>query len=266
MINNIINKVATLPRIINRNNNKPNQDNNEDNNDNNNNANTNKDKININITTTHGRDKTITNIINTMPNKNMFNFKHIKRAAPSLDSILCRTKQPSLGAKYGPSTKCRSPNCKCCKLMSNKESTRLRVRNKRTTIRTAAGNCQSKNIVYLVMCKLCHKPYTGKTTQHCHCRMNQHRWCFSNYIKHHGQVKLKTARDEDNYALGIHLYNDHGLRSDQNFDDAYEVYILEVTQPRIIDIREHMWIHRLQSLTPSGINLASTYGLPMLSY
>ena len=160
--------------------------------------------------------------------------------------------------------KCNAPLCKCCKLMSNTESTRLRVGNKRTNIRTGAGDCKTRNAIYLVMCKLCHKPYTGKTTQQTHSRMNQHRWCFGNYIKKHGKLTLKTPKDEDNYALGMHLYNDHNLRNEQNFDDAYELCILEVSSPCILDIREHMWIHRLKSLAPNGLNLASTYGLPML--
>ena len=105
----------------------------------------------------------------------------------------------------------------------------------------------------------------GKTTQPLHCRMNQHRWNFVNYVKKNGKVAMKTAKDEDNYALGMHLFNDHKLQSETNFDDVYDLYILEVTQPRILDVREHMWIHRLKTLAPLGLNLASTYGLPIIS-
>ena len=57
--------------------------------------------------------------------------------------------------------------------------------------------------------------------------------------------KDDIQKDEDNYALGMHLYNDHHLQNEQQFDDAYSVYILEVCSPRILDMREHMWIHRL---------------------
>ena len=76
---------------------------------------------------------------------------------------------------------------------------------------------------------------------------------------------MNTSKDEDNYALGMHLYDEHGVEDERKFNKAYEVYILEVTQPKIIDVREHMWIHRLQSLSPFGLNLASTFGMPLLS-
>ena len=149
--------------------------------------------------------------------------------------------------------------------MTNKNSANLTVGGRRTKVKTAAGDCRSKNVVYLVACKHCQKHYVGKTTQPTRCRMNQHRWNFGNYIRKKGTVKLNTAKDEDNYALGMHLYHDHGIKNEQSFDDAYELSILEVSQPRILDVREHMWIHRLKSLAPQGLNLASTYGLPLLS-
>ena len=78
-------------------------------------------------------------------------------------------------------------------------------------------------------------------------------------------MTIKTDKDKDKYALGMHLYIDHNFTNETQFDDAFNVYILEVTQPRIIDVREHMWIHKLKTLDPVGINLASTYGLPLLS-
>ena len=76
---------------------------------------------------------------------------------------------------------------------------------------------------------------------------------------------MKTSEEEDNYALCMHLYNEHGVKDELQFNEAYELYILEVTQPRTIDVREHMWIHRLQSVSPLGLNLASTFGMPLLS-
>ena len=115
-----------------------------------------------------------------------------------------------------------------------------------------------------IICKCCNKYYVGKTTQQTHSRMNQHRSCFMNYSKKLGKVKI-SQKDEDNYALGIHLYNEHNLTSKDQFDKALDLYILEVSQPRIIDVREHMWIHRLKSLTPVGLNLAPTFGIPLLS-
>ena len=201
-----------------------------------------------------------------MPNKDMFKFNHIKRTAPSLNNSLCRTKYPSLGPKFGTSVACGNPICKCCIQMSGKDTVDLKVglKRKRTKVRCGKGDCSSRNVIYLVKCKCCDKHYVGKTTQQLHSRMNQHRWCFGNFITKQGNINLQTEKDQDNYALGMHLYNEHGVRNLQQFNAMYEVSILEVTQPRIIDAREHAWIHRLKSINPLGLNLASTFGLPML--
>ena len=205
------------------------------------------------------------NILTTMPNKHLFNIKRIKRAAPSLNSILCKTKQPSLGLKHGTSAKCNVHRCRTCQLMSNTDSVTLQVGNRKLTIQTGAGDCSCRNVIYLVLCKCCRKYYVGKTTQPLHCRFNQHRWCFENFVKKHGQVTLKTEKDKDKYALGMHLYNDHNFTNEHQFNNAFTVHILEVTQPRIIDVREHMWIHKLKTLDPVGINVACTFGIPLIS-
>ena len=254
MVNNIINKVLTLPRIIN--NTKKQEANTLNTNDNN--------KIHIKVISTYGRDKPLTNIVNTIPNKDKFKFNHIKRAAPSLNSILCRKKYPSLGPKFGPSERCRKNRCKCCKLMSEKEVASIANKCKRRKIHTGAGKCTTRNVIYLALCRCCCKYYVGKTTQQLNGRTNHHRACFVKYVKSNG--KLKVAKEKlDNYAMGIHLFNEHDIKLEKSFDEAYELYILEICSPKILDVKEHMWIHKLKALAPHGLNLGQTYGFPLLS-
>lgn len=79
-----------------------------------------------------------------------------------------------------------------------------------------------------------------------------------------GEVKVdKEALDR--FALGLHLYKDHGLRGKEDFDESFDLFILEVCSPRVLDIKEHMWIHKLKTLTPKGLNLGKTFGFPLLS-
>ena len=83
-------------------------------------------------------------------------------------------------------------------------------------------------------------------------------------MKRNGNLVVDPEK-MDNYTLGMHLYNKHDLKTKDEFDEAYELYILEVCTPRILDVKEHMWIHRLKALAPNGLNLNNTYGLPILS-
>ena len=119
------------------------------------------------------------------------------------------------------------------------------------------------NIVYLVQCKCCNKNYVGRTTQTLSERINCHRACFLRYVKSNGRCVI-TSEKLDVFALGIHLFNEHNLTTKRQFDESYELYVLEVCSPRIIDVKEHMWIHRLKTLAPNGLNLSNTYGLPLL--
>ena len=148
--------------------------------------------------------------------------------------------------------------------MSNKSSISVRIGGKQKLIQTSAGNCVSKHIIYLALCKCCKLYYVGRTTQALNARTNLHRACFVKYVKSNGNMVIDPNK-LDNYSLGIHLYNGHNLRTKKQFDETYELYILEVCAPRILDVREHMWIHRLKALTPNGLNLNNTYGLPLLS-
>ena len=44
-------------------------------------------------------------------------------------------------------------------------------------VRFAPGNCNSRNILYLVTCKFCHKIYVGESVQKMSKRFTDHRHC-----------------------------------------------------------------------------------------
>ena len=254
MVNNIIDKVNTLPRTLGKRNQVMSNNNNND---------TNNDKIGIRVVSTYGRDQPLINILENMPNKSMFKFNYVKRTASSLHNTLCNSKYASLGPKLGCSRKCNRSRCKCCKLMSNKCSFTTHIGGKNIRFHTGSGKCTTKNVIYLALCKCCQKYYVGRTTQPLNARTNCHRACFVRYVKSNGKLAVPT-KNLDNFALGMHLYNTHNLTTKKQFDEAYELYVLEVCSPRILDIKEHMWIHKLKSLSPNGLNLTNTFGLPLL--
>ena len=74
------------------------------------------------------------------------------RRAKSLKDILVRAKIPQIKNKgwCGP---CKGPRCEICKHI-------VPTRNF-----TSSTNCRSKNVVYLISCKTCHKQYTGSSEE-----------------------------------------------------------------------------------------------------
>ena len=139
------------------------------------------------------------------------------------------------------------------------------INSKKERFKSAAGSCTSKNVVYSAICKLCNKLYVGKTTQMICGRICLHKSAYNRYRKLKGNVAgLNVEEMDDTFALSIHLYNEHGLDTNEAFKDNYKFAILEHCSPKILQLREHIWIQRLQSLTPLGLNLNIPFGFPLL--
>ena len=69
--------------------------------------------------------------------------------------------------------------------------------------------------------------------------------------------------EDDESALGAHLHR-HGFRDRDDFDNVYEVCVLEVCSPRVLEVKEHINIHRTNSLSPNGINVSNPFCMPLL--
>ena len=132
--------------------------------------------------------------------------------------------------------------------------------------RTASGDCMSRNIIYAGTCLLCLKNYTGKTTQHHANRNNGHRAKYIRYGKQLASgVVMNLNNLDDEYSLGIHLHDVHNISDADGFDKYYRFTILEHCNPRDIGKKEHIWIQKLRTLYPHGLNRNSPFGLPLLT-
>ena len=67
----------------------------------------------------------------------------------------------------------------------------------------------------------------------------------------------------DDFALGHHLY-EHGYRNFEDFNKFYEVCLLDVVSPKILEVKEHSYIHKLSSLRPLGLNIKNPFSIPLL--
>ena len=122
------------------------------------------------------------------------------------------------------------------------------IMNKKLKIKTAKGDCKSKNFIYGVTCKLCQKYYVGKSTQLCHKRVNGHRDSLVHYIENHNTINRSTDIEvKDKYSLANHLHISHNILKDTGLDDNYEFTNLEKCAPKSLDVNEHLWIQKLRT-------------------
>ena len=70
--------------------------------------------------------------------------------------------------------------------------------------------------------------------------------------------------DKDLYQLGLHLHQDHGQTDPKAFDELIKFGILEIVNPADIEKKEYLWMHRLNTFQPVGINIEYPFGIPFL--
>jgi hypothetical protein len=182
-------------------------------------------------------------------------FQFVKRTGASIRSRVNRVKNLALGKRFGKTRTCHSRNCGICDMISDQDQYRYN----KTTVKTAEGSCASYNIIYLVVCSLCRKHYAGRSTRTLRTRIGEHRRYFYQIIDN-----KPFQLDNDDFALGSHLYHEHGCRDRSDFNKVYKISILEICSPKVIDMKEHLYIHRLNSLNPNGLNISNPLSIPVL--
>jgi len=188
-------------------------------------------------------------------------FTFVKKVGPNIKCHVNNLKHQALGTKKGGVMKCRGHGCKCCKMLNSATSTV--VNDKR--VRLANGTCKTYNICYLAVCGICNKPYTGRTVDPLHKRINGHRHMYKDILKKYEENNLSLLdTDNDLYTLGLHLHLEHGCTNPNDFDRLLKFAILEVVNPSNINVKEFKWMHQLNSFQPIGINVEYPFGLPYL--
>ena len=88
--------------------------------------------------------------------------------------------------------------------------------------------------------------------------MAGHRECFYKVLANE-EVDLSS----DDYSLGLHLVNDHGAVDRGDFNESFQVHIVENCSPSTLEKKEH--IHKYKTLYPVGLNKINPFGLSILS-
>ena len=209
------------------------------------------------VISTFGSDKELTDITKKIEkHSDSINFKYVKKTGPSLKNLLVKSKRPALGNPHGITSGCKIKPCKSCDMMSEKEFV-TDLHNKK--YRSSQGKCNSKNLIYHAQCKHCNKVYVGKTTQKLNSRISGHRGKFSDFLF----SDASQLNDEDN-LLGLHVFHKHHLNSKEAFNNSYTFTILELCNPRNLDLKEHMWVQKLKCVAPYGLNSHDPFGIPII--
>ena len=145
----------------------------------------------------------------------------------------------------------------CCKLIGTKNCETVNG----LPVSRAPGNCRTKNTIYLVTCKLCDKPYIGRTVQALRERMSGHRGNFYKVLAAHNDVD----ESKDDYSLGLHLAHEHHSIDRGDFNKHFQLQILENCSPSSLEKKEHLYIHKFRTLYPVGLNKNNPFGLSILT-
>ena len=102
-----------------------------------------------------------------------------------------------------------------------------------------SGNCNTKNVVYLITCMKCKHPvYVGETGRSIKHRIKEHVW------------DIRGKRDK---VVAVHFNS-----ADHSENDA-KFCIIEALNPNRSTtyrrIREEFWINKLQTWSPIGLNI-----------
>ena len=164
------------------------------------------------------------------------------------DLLVCAKLQPDSNQGNNPgmtsgSNKCGRPFCLYCKKLNRSGRIRSTITNRSYTTRTNVS-CRCTNLIYAIECLKYGKIYVGQTKRRLMDRLIEH---------------IRNIRQSnDTHIVGRHFnsHNHNGLND-------ISVYILDfihahpdsLTASEYRDIKEKMWIYRLRSQTPIGLNL-----------
>ena len=124
--------------------------------------------------------------------------------------------------------------CKTCDYIKETDTFRSKVTDKSYTVDTFV-TCKTKNVVYLIECKVCRKQYVGMTTRALHKRFNEH------------MSDIRNKRTQKSVAEHFNL-------PEHSMEDLTIMIIDQEDDANTLRKRERYWINELSTKAPKGIN------------
>ena len=152
--------------------------------------------------------------------------------------LFAKSSFSELNIEVSTDQKCRIRNCKCCRLMMDKQDDLKKITTmSNINIRLDLSlNCKSSNIIYIFICKHCKNNadfkeyYIGRSMDRLNVRTNNHRFHF------------KTKNMEyKNSALANHVFEKHFEHFDQKLDN-FDLGIIRSARARNLERCEDYYI------------------------
>ena len=105
-------------------------------------------------------------------------------------------------------------------------------------------DCNSRNVVYLINCKVCGFQYVGSTTTKFRLRFNNHK----SRLRAHSRMLAVDKESDDLVYRHFYSLGHHGL------SDVRIQLIDKVNDKDDLLAKEGQWVYRLRSLKPDGLN------------
>ena len=106
--------------------------------------------------------------------------------------------------------------------------------------------CNNKRLIYLLICKVYKKQYTGKTVDRFRLRWNNYKESNRKFLKGE-EIKRKSLHE--------HFLSD----SHESFGEGASICLIDKTDPSDTHKREYYCMGTLKTIAPFGINTEETY-------
>ena len=104
-------------------------------------------------------------------------------------------------------------------------------------------HCNSESVEYLLTCKICRKQYVGSTVAKFRPHFNQ----YNSYI----ELYRKGKRNFKQEKFIQHFYSKNYNGTDQ---DSHVKIIVDICDPNVQEKRENVWMNKVRTLYPEGLN------------
>ena len=137
--------------------------------------------------------------------------------------------------------KCGCPLCVLCPILLTETTVRCRLSKRKHNIYYGQFTCHTPRLVYLLQCARCHKQYVGQTINSLAQRAGRH---------------LQVISQKGNMKLQLHFKGDGHTPRDARFQRLAKVSDDLTPSEAEIQLKsaETMWIQRLASMQPVGLN------------
>lgn len=139
--------------------------------------------------------------------------------------------------------KCTSNRCDVCNYLAVGDSFSSHVTGTSYTVNHRL-DCNSRNVVYLISCKVCGLQYVGSTTTKFRLRFNNHK----SRLRAHSKMSAANKDRDDTIYKHFHSDGHHGLQD-------VEIHLIDkVNSKEDLIAKEGQWAYRLRSVRPEGLN------------